>query len=448
MFGVFLFWAVAIRRTTPSPANENIEPPKRDDATATVASGVPPNTAAISPATDPKSTISTPSVLASKLAIFADSLPAGACLVVYEGNARSIAQKPDTALIPASTLKLFTAVAAINVLGFDHHFITRAVASKPAVAGRLVGDLVLVGDGDPVLSTSQYQANQRHQPALSTSLEVLADRIRQSGITTVTGSVVGDERKFAADRFLPSWGYPYDYTTRTGPLSALELDDGWATANDVQIDPAKYAASILQNMLVARGIAFGADARSGATADQQSLIAKVDSPSVGDIVEEMLRNSDNMTAELLAKNIDAARHGPGTITSAATAVRTALVEAGFSFRALRMNDASGTDPGNQSSCEDLIRIVNTIHIKTRLSENGFAIAGRTGTLSARYNNTPAQDRVHAKTGSITGVASMTGYVDPKSGTTNPSITFAIIINNVIANKKYAYEDDLIDLPTL
>ena len=112
-----------------------------------------------------------------------------------------------------------------------------------------------------------------------------------------------------------------------------------------------------------------------------------------------------------------------------------------------MNDASGTDPGNQSSCEDLIQIVNTIHIKTRLSENGFAIAGRTGTLSARYNNTPAQDRVHAKTGSITGVASMTGYIDPKSGTTNPSITFAIIINNVIANKKYAYEDDLIDILT-
>ena len=442
-----LVWVALSRHSPPRSAGSNIVETVPVTNSATVTAAAPSTTLLIGPANENTSVSTKPSVLAKRLATFANALPPDACLVVQEGNSLSVAVNPDKALIPASTLKLFTAIAAINALGSDHHFTTSVLAAAPATNGRLVGDLVLVGDGDPVLSTARYQSNQRHQPAIATSLEVLADRITQAGITTVTGSIVGDEHKFAPDRFLPSWGYPYDYATRTGPLSALELNDGWASPTDVQTDPAQYAASILQQILVTRGVTFGVDARSGTLSSQRTVIAQIESPPVHVIVEEMLRNSDNMTAELLAKNIDSARHGPGTILTAAATIQTALAEEGFSFKALQMIDASGTAASNQASCTNLIQAVNSLRAKSSLAQRGFATAGLTGTLSSRYINTPAQGRLHAKTGSITGVASMTGYIDPEPLTTNPTITFAIIINNVISNKKYAYEDTLIDLLT-
>ena len=383
--------------------------------------------------------------LAGSLVTFVKSLPADACLVVDEGNSRVVAHRSTNVLAPASTQKLFTATAVLNVLGPEHRFTTQVVSSAPLQGSTIAGDVYLVGDGDPVLSTTTYQASQRHQPALATSIELLADRVVAAGVKRVTGTIIGDEHKFANDRFLPTWGYPYDYTTRTGPLSALVLNDGWIASDQVQPDPPAFAARSLQRLLEKRGVTFGAQAISGQAPSVVTTLASVESPQLQAIVDEMLRNSDNMTAELLAKDLDVARHGIGRIDTAALTVLSTLKEEGFALDGVDMRDASGTDKANRASCADLVYMLHSIGNASDTSGNGLPTAGMTGTLSARYNNTAAAGRVHAKTGSILGAAALAGFVDPPPGSREPEITFAFLVNGTDNDTRYTLEDNLIDV---
>ena len=369
--------------------------------------------------------------------------PEDSCLVVEVGDTRVVSIRPDQLLAPASTQKLFTAVAVLAGLGPEHQFITRLMATQPLTAHVLRGDVFLVGDGDPVFSTNEYQATQRHQPALATSIDQLANDIVATGVQRIEGSIIGDETKFADDRFLPSWGYPYDYATRTGPLSALVINDGWANSRDVQPDPATFAATTLRGLLESRGVTVTGVSRTGKAPASSTEIASVASPKLSDIVNEMLRNSDNMTAEMLGKDLDAAHHGPGTIAAAATRISSTLARHSLPIADATVQDASGTDSANRATCNDLTNVLHAIGSNSDIARNGLPQSGRTGTLSNRFTNPNESGRVHAKTGSIYGAASLAGFIDPPPNSANPKITFAFIVNNTTNTNRYDLEDQLI-----
>src|SRR5262249_44074417 len=146
------------------------------------------------------------------------------------------AVNPDAPLIPASTQKLMTATAALTVLGPDFRYETAAVATD---AGPALGNLWLVGSGDPVIRTADSA-----EPGVSTSLESLADSIVAHGVRSV-GSVVGDDHRYDDQRFVPTWSPLYREEFDVGPLGALTVTEGIPLVNGkpvLEADPALYAA--------------------------------------------------------------------------------------------------------------------------------------------------------------------------------------------------------------
>ena len=134
----------------------------------------------------------------------------------------------DKLFTPASNTKLFTTAAALALVGPDHRFHT-TVESAAALDryGRLNGDLVLVGRGDPNLSgrTLPYNRKTERKPPYLKALEDLADQVVQKGVKYIDGDVVADDSYYAFERYGEGWAQD-DLTWEYGaPVSALTLND-------------------------------------------------------------------------------------------------------------------------------------------------------------------------------------------------------------------------------
>lgn len=143
---------------------------------------------------------------------------------LYELNANHF-------FVPASNTKLFTTSLALTRLGPDFTFQTRVVsAAAPDDAGRIKGDLRLIGGGDPNLSARQipYQKGPITGNPLQ-AIEDLAEQIAAKHIHRVDGDIVGDDSWYVWEPYAPGWGVDdplYDYGA---PVSALTLNDNTLT---------------------------------------------------------------------------------------------------------------------------------------------------------------------------------------------------------------------------
>ena len=140
---------------------------------------------------------------------------------LYEINA-------DRLFTPASNTKLFTTIAAMALLGPDYRFRTTVESAAPPDAeGRLHGDIVLVGRGDPNLSGRVLPYSQRTErlaPHLK-PLEELADQVVARGVKAVEGDVVGDDSYFADQRYGEGWSQDDLMWSDGAPASALSVND-------------------------------------------------------------------------------------------------------------------------------------------------------------------------------------------------------------------------------
>jgi D-alanyl-D-alanine carboxypeptidase/D-alanyl-D-alanine-endopeptidase (penicillin-binding protein 4) len=359
--------------------------------------------------------------------------PSGACLQVVDGEEDLFSRNPLSPLTPASTNKLLTAAAALRVLGADATFTTSAVATAPAAAGVIDGDLWLVGGGDPVLATPAYAARYERQPQVFTNVELLADAIKAAGVTKISGAVVGDESRYDRDRFPDAWPQRYLDDDETGPLSALTVNDAYdrfplSKADPTKVepapDPAQHAAAVLSLELIERGIELGGGARAGSAPAGAASIATLPSPSLRSIVGEMLSESDNATAELLVKELGRVRSGQGTTAAGVAALRDALAASGLPVDGLTVVDGSGLATQDKLSCSLLTEVLRDRDVGPHL-EAGLAVAGRTGTLQKRFLGTGAEGRLRAKTGTLDRVTALAGDIDPLQG---GELTFAFVAN--------------------
>ncbi len=183
------------------------------------------------------------------------------------------------------------------------------MASAPPADGT-VDQLWLVGGGDPVLATGDYVSFLQSQPKskgdVTTSLEALADAIVAKGVRAIPGGVLGDDSRYDQQRYLPTWKDTYRTDGEVGPMSALTVNDGfstWSPARKVPVDdPTRNAAAELTDLLRARGVQVGAPGTGTAPGDATE-IATVSSPPLRDVVHSMLSSSDNLTAEMLTKEL-------------------------------------------------------------------------------------------------------------------------------------------------
>lgn len=372
-------------------------------------------------------------LVAEAMAPYVAELPTSACLAVADAGVDVVAHQTDLPLTPASTHKLLTGAAILDVVGPDTPFRTVVGADTSPVDGRVEGDLWLIGGGDPILTTAAYRAifEDPEQPA--SELERLADALVAAGVREVTGGVVGDGTRYDDLRFVPSWEQRYLDQGSAGPLSGLGVNDGWVSFADTERlvnqgvpsdDPPRTTAEVFTDLLRERGVVVAAPARSAPAPEQVVEVAVLESPPASVVVGQMLRYSDNTTAELLLKELGVRQGGGGSTAAGAAALVQVLSAAGVPIDGVTPVDGSGLDLGNRLTCAALVEVLEQAGPGSPLAD-GLAVAGRSGTLRERMVGTPAEGRVTAKTGSLRHVAALAGFVEAESGRT---FTFAYVVN--------------------
>lgn len=368
----------------------------------------------------------------SLLADFTKALPPDSCVVVRAETREVSATRASRPLIPASNMKLLVAAAALDVLGADYRFTTSLIGNR--VGDTIVGNLWLVGGGDPVLSTRAYPPTQLYPTTSPTFLDSLADELRASGINKITGSVVGDESRYDDERYVPTWGDGIR-SIEAGPLGALMVDDGTLLGDPFKpAQPAVGAATAFTRLLRARGITVIAAPRSGVAPTDGVTIGEVISAPLGVLLGDVLANSDNNAAELLLKEIGLVDEGSPTRVAGLQAVASVLVQRGISTDGVVLVDGSGLDANNRLTCSLLVDLLESFGSQSVLAE-GLALAGSTGTLREQLTTPPAVRRVRAKTGTLRTSKALSGFYEVSDG----AITFSLLLNGPGVSNQSAYQ---------
>ncbi|HET9443221.1 MAG TPA: D-alanyl-D-alanine carboxypeptidase/D-alanyl-D-alanine-endopeptidase, partial [Acidimicrobiales bacterium] len=372
--------------------------------------------------------------LTSRLDAILDDAGLGAarettCLTVEDGEAAIYRRRPDERLVPASTAKVLTGMAALRRLGEDFRFVTEVRAAAAPAGGVVDGPLWLVGAGDPLLATAAYAASFRNQPQVYTPLETLADEVVAAGVREVRGGVVGDESRFDDVRYVPTWKPGYRTDNEVGPVSALVVNDNFAQyrpqkaiATDA---PARHGAAVLTALLRERGVVVGEPGQGTAPAGA-GKVAAVSSVPLPEVVGQMLRESDNMTAEVLTKELGRRFGAAGSWPEGIRVVRATVAEAGLPVEGYAALDGSGLDVGTRLSCTVLMDALDLAGAEGPVAA-GFPVAGQSGTLADRFKGNPAEGRLRAKTGSLNNVAGLVGFVEAERGRL---LEFALLANGL------------------
>lgn len=348
------------------------------------------------------------------------------CAVVSLDDRVAYQLNPDAAVVPASVTKLLTAAASLDVIGSGTRF-TTAVRGVADTAGIVQGDLWIVGGGDPVLATDAWARRSDQAGRLRTSLDTLADRVRAAGVRSVRGRVVADETRYDSIRTVGSWPQRLVEDGEIGPLSALVANDGFRVAGHPGVpfsNPALGTANLFVELLERRGIEVGTGPPGSGKAPDGPDLASITSPTVGDLTTELLRESDNGTAELLVKEVGLRRYGTGSTAAGARAVAAALGDRGVPLANTVVADGSGLSSDARVTCRALVALLAGSEPVLR---DRLAVAGRSGTLRDRFLGTAAAGRIRAKTGSLDGMAGLAGYADTVAG---QRVAFAYIANGL------------------
>ena len=406
------------------------EPPEGPTATQdTIATGTPLFSARRLPSwtTEPLARHE----LAAALDPIVATAPPDTCVQVGDGTNAWYSHNSAAPLVPASNMKLITAAAAVDILGEDTVLTTQFLGDSAISGGTVTGNLYMVGGGDPLLTSDGYQVNRTNYSLPETDLEAVADQLVESGLRTVTGSVVGDSSHYDGNQSVASWPSRYFGDGTVGPLSGLVVNDGWliepTTGEGVGgpvPDPAAHAASVLSTLLAQRGVVVAGPASSGQASASATLIHEVDSLPVRELTAQALSHSDNTSADLLLKEIGLVdRNDPSTAGGTAAVTEWATAQ-GYPLAGMTVVDGSGLSYDNRLSC-DLIGAVLRGAGPEGAIEEGLAVPGEPGTLFQRFGDGDWASRLRAKTGSLNVVTALSGWLDTANGAT---LDFEMLIN--------------------
>ena len=387
------------------------------------------------------------------------------------------ARSPDAMLLPASTMKLYTAAMALERFGPAHQFRTEILRDGSiGNDGTLMGDLYLKGAGDPSLSPRYASWNDGVSP-----MNAIADLVWSSGVRRITGDVVGDASAFADRRVPEGWRTRYlqaGYAARVSALSVnenlahvvvrataagatVQFDEvlygipiqstvtvrrgsrgamirvwqdttadrfrvnGWIGALSperryqvVVEQPERFAAASFRAALERRGIVVDGGVRVQPAPPTAFTLTAWGSPPLAQLLVTMNGESNNHFAELLFRNASRSGGASGSAAASNASLRTFLTtRVGASPDAVYAADGSGLSTLDRVTARSMVQLLG--YARTAPWGQVFAatlpVAGRTETLRGRMRRTPAEDNLHAKTGTTNDVTSLGGYVRTQSG---------------------------------
>jgi D-alanyl-D-alanine carboxypeptidase/D-alanyl-D-alanine-endopeptidase (penicillin-binding protein 4) len=412
--------------------------------------------------------------------------------------------------IPASNLKMFTTAAALEKLGPDYVFRTTVESDTAPDAQGRVGDLYLVGRGDPNLGsrTFPYTFHGPQQPA-DKFLEDLADQVKARGVREVAGTLVADDGYFLWEPFAPNWaaddlewGYgapvtalafndnsltlhvkpgakagdaaevrlepvPDYYTLKNRvetsaagtekrifverlpgsmqldvwgqiPVDAAEETDTVAIAN-----PPRLAAELFRRALEARGIAVKGqvEVRHFTRREAASLpdpfsksparvaLAEHDSPQLREAIKVTNKESQNLHAEMLLRTLGRVVSNYGSLTVGLEVLNTfAAQQVGILPGETYFSDGSGLSREDLVAPHAVVKLLLYMARSPRFPAffDSLPVSGIDGTLANHLTQNLVRGKIHAKTGSVEHVNTLSGYMDLPSGR---RLAFSILANN-------------------
>jgi serine-type D-Ala-D-Ala carboxypeptidase/endopeptidase (penicillin-binding protein 4) len=434
-------------------------------------------------------------------------------------------QNADKLFTPASNTKLFTTAAALALIGPDYKFHTTVETTGTLDRyGRLSGDLVLVGRGDPNLSGRElpYDLKTQRNDDPIQALESLADALVQKGVKFIDGDIVADDSYFAFERYGEGWSQDDLVWADGAPVSALTINDNvvfvsilpadrpgekafvsvkpfadyyrldnriittpagtgrkffvnrepgsmvltlWgnmplddAGANEALAieDPAEFAAGLFRQLLEKRGIVVyghqrthhtelatlstfsataiapshgGSDGQSRPLRSNQPItLASYESKPLLQDVRVVNKVSQNLHAEILLRLLGRERGNAGTIEGGLEVLRGFLTQAGISNDQYVFYDGSGLSRQNLVTPHAVVQLLRYCSTQRWGADfkSTLPVAGVDGSLTERLNFPRLQNRILAKTGSLGGVKTLSGYATNDAGQV---VVFSILSNN-------------------
>jgi D-alanyl-D-alanine carboxypeptidase/D-alanyl-D-alanine-endopeptidase (penicillin-binding protein 4) len=387
------------------------------DATGAQAAAVLPEVGEPDPVLAALSTeapVPDPDVLAARLTplLATPALLGGVSAEVVDvaGGRTLFDQDAGDPVTPASTAKLLTAVAALTTLD------PAATLETTVVAGAAPDEVVLVGAGDPTLSTT---APSLTYPGAATVADLAAQVQAALPAGTAVSRVVVDSSLFEGPLTAEGWGPEDAPSSYAAPVTATAVDGARVTPGE---DPRSgqpgtdAGAALAAALGVPRAAVQLGEAPAGA-----ATLGSVRSAPVARLVEQALSQSDNLLAESLARQVALARGLPATFEGAAQAVTEALDETGVDVSDVDLHDGSGLSRLDLVTPDVLTDLV-TGAVDGSLEDasavvSGLAVAGYDGTLFDRGDDDPATapGSVRGKTGTLLGVHALAGTVVTADG---------------------------------
>lgn len=396
--------------------------------------------------------------------------------VIYEHNSNLL-------FLPASNFKLVVAATALDQLGPNYRLHTTLYTSSERTSnGILKGDLVLVGGGDPLFTMEQLQSIAAKVKAMGVKViegNVVGDDTLFDDSRLGWGWACDDESYYysAEVSALNLNENVVDYWVRPGnkagapalikpsPFTGyLFVKNECKTAdaksakavsverihgkNTVLVtgtvpldfkparceeaitvaDPTTFTCQTLIDMLRREGIKVKGSAVRGTRPQNAKLIATVDSAPISELLALLLKPSDNLVAECLLKTLGAQMKGKGSESNGEAVELAFLNKIGVDSGQICINDGSGLSRVDYVSPKCLVSMLAHMykHKDSKVYLDALPIAGVDGTLANRMKGTAAAGNARAKTGHLSHVSALSGFVTTKSG---EPLVFSIIMNN-------------------
>jgi serine-type D-Ala-D-Ala carboxypeptidase/endopeptidase (penicillin-binding protein 4) len=321
---------------------------------------------------------------------------------------------------PASVEKLWTTAAVLSRLGPGARLDTTVLGTGRLSHGVWHGNLYLHGGGDPTFGDPTF--NKVWNGGFGTTPAELIVQLRRRGIDRVTGRVFGDESLFDRRRGGLLTDYRADIPDLGGQLSALTYDHGTVMPH---YDPATFAAHQFVQTMRALGMRAVAARNDGTAPQDAQLLATVASPPMSVMLRLMNVPSDDLFAELFAKQLGLRYGHGGTITSGAHVIAQTIA----SNDGLRPTilDGSGLGRQDRSSPKQIVQLLTEVW-HTRLGDQLAATlptTGVNGTVQSIGAKTAAAGRCIAKTGSLDDVTNLAGYCSARG---DQQLAFAFFVD--------------------
>lgn len=394
------------------------------------------------------------------------------------------AREADQFFIPASNAKVFTTAATLMALGPAFRIRTSLYRDVAAATDAGQTRLRLVGRGDPTLTTAQLDALVAQLKAqgiaridhLTVDISYFqGDEVNphwdwedaQAGYGAPVSSVMVDGNAIALQLIPQALGQPLrvvwrdpadgagwtidnrsrtvaaseaEFTTVRRAFDRLLLRVGGqlrvGSAAELEIvpvtDPTRHFINRLRRSLRSQGIALGSVAIATTRINPtEPEIASIASAPLSELLKPTNANSENLYAEAMLRILGAEQlpdQSANSLSAGITALKATLTQLGVSADSYAPADGSGLARKNLASPESLVETLRAIARtpNARVFRDSLAVAGSSGTLQNRFRNTPVQGRLWGKTGAISGIAALSGYLEPAQ---HPPLAISILVNH-------------------